>query len=169
MGTAALLRLGGAATIVRLPQKNVPMMIRIAVLLGSALALSGCASGSWMPSMDMSWMSLGTSAPSGSPLRLDSDPAGAEARTSIGPSCRTPCTVNLPTGNDFTVTFTLPGFVPQSVPVQAGRINARFDPDASLPSAFDPDPVEVALEPAPPEPVGRRKPMQQRPPPRQPS
>ena len=170
MAVGARLRMNGAPPILPLSQKRLLMMTRIAVLLSSVLVLTGCASPSWMPSFDTSWMpSLGSRGPSGSPLRLDSDPPGAEARTSLGPSCRTPCTVTVPANNDFTVTFTLPGFVPQSVPVEVRSMNARWDPDMSLPPAFSPDPVEVALEPAPPPPVAKRKPRQQKPSPRQPS
>jgi len=140
------------------------MISRFTAFLGCALVLSGCASPSWMPSFDTSWMTSGGSrGPSGNALRLDSDPQGAEARTSLGPTCRTPCSMQLPASNDFTVTFTLPGFVPQSVPVEVGRPRSGMaDPDASAPPLFSPDPVEVALEPAPPPAVAKRKPSRQR-------
>jgi hypothetical protein len=130
----------------------------------SALLVSSCSS--WSPSFDTSWIPrLDTSAVSGSALRLDSDPPGAEARTSLGQACRTPCTLTVPISGDFTVTFTLAGFVPVSVPVEVARNSGvRWDVDASPPPAFDPNPIEVALEPAPPPPTGRRKPPRQRPP-----
>jgi hypothetical protein len=135
-----------------------------AALLCGALLVTGCSS--WSPGLDTSWIPrLDTSAVSGSALRLDSDPPGAEARTSLGQACRTPCTLTVPTSGDFTVTFTLAGFVPVSVPVEVARTSAvRWDVDASPPPAFDPNPIEVALEPAPPPPTGRRKAPRQRPP-----
>jgi hypothetical protein len=70
------------------------------------------------------------------------------------------------------VTFTLPGFVPQSVPVEYIVATAgRWDPEVGGGGvALSPNPVEVALEPAPPPPTARRKPpRQQRPPPRGPA
>ena len=51
-------------------------------------------------------------------LQLESRPPGADAKTSLGPGCRTPCAVPITAGADFTVTFTLAGHQPQTVPVQ---------------------------------------------------
>ena len=46
-------------------------------------------------------------------------PSGAEARTSNGQSCKTPCSVNVPAGEaGFSVTFTMNKFQPATVPVQ---------------------------------------------------
>ena len=39
-------------------------------------------------------------------LLIESNPAGAEAKTSLGQSCRTPCTMQIGAANDFTVAFT---------------------------------------------------------------
>ncbi len=39
-------------------------------------------------------------------VELDSDPSGAEATTSLGGSCRTPCALELSAEGPFTVTFT---------------------------------------------------------------
>jgi hypothetical protein len=39
-------------------------------------------------------------------IRLNSDPQGADARTSLGWSCRTPCSMELSVDGPFTVTFT---------------------------------------------------------------
>jgi hypothetical protein len=51
-------------------------------------------------------------------LDFDSDPKGAEAKTSVGPSCQTPCTLEIPTKDPFTVTFSHEGYAAQTVPVQ---------------------------------------------------
>jgi len=51
-------------------------------------------------------------------LQLESRPPGADAKTSLGPGCRTPCAVPITASADFTVTFTLAGHQPQTVPVQ---------------------------------------------------
>ncbi len=62
------------------------------------------------------------------------DPQGADAKTSIGWSCRTPCSIELSLDGPFTVTFTRPGFAPRTVPVelepgQPGEAHAKFAPN----------------------------------------
>ncbi len=64
----------------------------------------------------------------------NSDPQGADAKTSIGWSCRTPCSIELSLDGPFTVTFTRPGFAPRTVPVelepgQPGEAHAKFAPN----------------------------------------
>jgi hypothetical protein len=126
-------------------------MFRVVVSVGCALALAGCAS--WMPSLD---------AGGGAELRADSDPPGAEARTSTGQGCRTPCAMVVP-ATDQAVTFTLPGYFPQTVPVQV-RLpgDPRADPNAVASVQLTPNPVTVALEPAPPPVAAKRKPAPRR-------
>jgi hypothetical protein len=58
------------------------------------------------------------SAPKPISLQLESKPPGADAKTSLGPGCRTPCAVPITANADFTVTFTLAGHQQQTVPVQ---------------------------------------------------
>ena len=121
------------------------------VIVASALMLAGCAS--WTPTDFIPSAPAGGGGSAG--LRLESEPPGADARTSAGQSCRTPCALTLP-ANDLTVTFTLPNFVPQTIPV---RIRPPGDPRTEPGNArprFDPDPVFAALEPAPPPPRKKR-------------
>src|ERR1044071_9209206 len=97
------------------------VMNRVAVSIALSLALAGCSSfssfspGDWLPNL-----SLGGGG-GGYPLRLESNPPGADARTSLGQGCRTPCTVSVPAREDFTVTFALPGYETQMVPVDLLR------------------------------------------------
>src|SRR5437763_102535 len=75
-------------------------------------------------------------------LRLDSSPEGADATTSFGWSCRTPCSIELVAEAPFTVTFTRPGFSPSTIPVEieaahSGASNTKFAPN----------PVFAALQP----------------------
>jgi hypothetical protein len=99
------------------------------------------------------------SAPAATTMQFESEPAGAEARTSLGQSCRTPCSVAV-TANDFTVSFTLPGYQPQTVPVrvttpEGGEGEARLVPNpvfAELLPAGPPPPIK---KPPPPK---KRKP-----------
>jgi hypothetical protein len=68
------------------------------------------------------------SAPTTELLRLESDPPGAEARTSLGQSCRTPCELTVAAGNELSVTLTLAGYQPQTVAVLAAE-GARLAPN----------------------------------------
>ncbi len=74
-------------------------------------------------------------------VQLDSAPPGADARTSLGPGCKTPCSVTVPAPDtaDFTVTYTLNKFQPATVPVQV--IHVPGDLTTSASTTFDPNPV----------------------------
>jgi hypothetical protein len=90
-------------------------------------------------------------------VALESAPPGADATTSLGPACKTPCSVDVPAPDaGFSVTFTLPKFQPATVPVQVIR---NPGDSASPPTTIvDPSPVFAELQPAalPPK---ARKPM----------
>jgi hypothetical protein len=98
-------------------------------------------------------------------IGLESNPPGANAATSIGPGCTTPCavTVPIPTG-DFTVSYTLNDYQPMTVPVRV------FGSPASLggpgTTAINPDPVIAQLQPIapPPKPVPVKKKPKKSPP-----
>ena len=97
------------------------------------------------------------SAPPMVKVALESAPPGADATTSLGPACKTPCSVDVPAPDaGFSVTFTLPKFQPATVPVQVIR---NPGDSASPPTTIvDPSPVFAELQPAalPPK---ARKPM----------
>jgi hypothetical protein len=85
-------------------------------------------------------------------VRFESTPPGAEAKTSNGQTCRTPCALALPTNGPMTVTFSLNGYLPDSEdiePVSSG---------AGVPE-FHPNPVQVELMPAPPPPKPVKRPV----------
>jgi hypothetical protein len=75
-------------------------------------------------------------------IHLNSDPRGADATTSLGSSCRTPCSIELLVDGPFTVTFMHRGFAPSIIPVAIEPAQRG----ASVKIA--PDPVFAALEPA---------------------
>jgi hypothetical protein len=86
-------------------------------------------------------------------LRLESDPPGAEAKTSVGPGCRTPCAVNVPADREFTVSFSLNGYVPATESVKPVLADdARVDIEAPTQPTVElaPNPVFAQLQPAPP-------------------
>ena len=100
-----------------------------------------------------SWMQFDTpsfmkSAPAATTMQFESEPAGAEARTSLGQACRTPCTQTV-TASEFTVSFSLPGYQPQTVPV---RVVASADGSDAEGARLVPNPVFVELQPAGPAP-----------------
>ena len=50
-------------------------------------------------------------------LTIESDPPGADAKTSLGASCRTPCMIPVAADREFTVSYALNGYLPQVVTV----------------------------------------------------
>src|SRR3954466_1536484 len=126
-------------------------MRRVIVSAMAALGLVGCSSFS-----TDSFTSYLRSTPPTVPVQIDSIPSGADATTSLGPGCRTPCSVSVPAEN-FTVTFALPRFQPLTVPVQVINIPGDFSTPAA--TSIDPNPVIGELQPAGPPPRAARKPM----------
>jgi hypothetical protein len=117
--------------------------MRIIVVVAAGLGLAGCSSFS-MPDMFKTTPPVVT-------VQLESLPAGAEARTSTGQSCKTPCSVSVSAENNFTVTFALPKYQPETVSVQVIR-----DPSNPGFSTVDPNPVYAELQPAAPVAKGRK-------------
>jgi hypothetical protein len=97
------------------------------------------------------------STPPTAQVRLESNPPGADATTSLGPGCKTPCSVSVPAPDaPFTVAFALPKYQPVSVPVNVIKDAGNFTTPATV--TTDPNPVFAELQPAvPPKPV-RKKP-----------
>ena len=88
-------------------------------------------------------------------LRVESEPPGADARTTQGQSCRTPCELTVPAGGEFGVSFALNGYQSQTVQVRSdtspGSASGEFGPVARL----QPNPVYAELQPA--KPPGKKK------------
>ena len=99
-------------------------MFRVRVIAAAgALALAGCSgSSSSMPD----WLKFKPPAPSLQALQFESEPPGAEVRTAQGQSCRTPCSLAVPFAPQ-SVTFSLNGFLPQTVPVQVLQTGERSE------------------------------------------
>jgi hypothetical protein len=128
-------------------------MRRVIVIAVAGLGLAGCSSFS----MDAFKMDAFKSTPPPVNVQLESAPPGANAVTSLGPGCKTPCSVSVPAADSFTVTYTLNKFQPLTVPVQVIRIPGDFSTPAS--TTVDPNPVVGELQPAGPPPKPARKPM----------
>lgn len=129
-------------------------MRRVFVIAAAGIGLAGCSS--------FSFDSLKPTPPT-VPIALESAPAGAEARTPSGQTCKTPCTLNVPAGEaGLSVTFTMNKFQPVTVPVQV-----IYNPgDLTMPATttIEPNPVFADLKPAapPPKPI-RAKPKRPKP------
>ena len=115
-------------------------MHRIIVIAAAGLSLAGCSSFS---------LDSFKSAPPPMQVQLDSAPQGADAVTSLGPGCKTPCSVSVPTPEtNFTVTFNMPKFQSATVPVTVTRTPGDFASPAT--TTLDPSPVFAELQPAGP-------------------
>jgi hypothetical protein len=119
----------------------------IAIAL-AAVSLGGCSAVSW---------DMFKSAPPTVQVQLESNPTGADAKTSLGPGCKTPCSVSVPAPDaPFTVSYALDKYQPASVPVNVIKTPGDLTTAASV--STDPNPVFAELQPAvPPKPV--RKPL----------
>ena len=129
-------------------------MYRVLVIVGGALALAACSS-------SPDWLSLDAlkPAPIMDTVRFESEPPGAEAKTSTGQTCRTPCALALSVNSPVTVTFTLNGYLPDTESIDPIAVTGG-------PTQLRPNPVMVELSPAPPSP---QKPAPQKPAPKKPT
>jgi hypothetical protein len=129
-------------------------MRRVIAIAVTGLSLGGCSS-----------FSLDYFKPTPSPVlvQLESAPPGADAVTSLGPGCKTPCSVSVPAPDvGFAVTFAMPRFQPVTVPVQVIRIPGDFTNPAT--TTIEPSPVFAELKPlGPPPKVHRPKPKPRKP------
>src|SRR3954469_18582395 len=115
-------------------------MRRVIVSAVAGLGLAGCSSFS---SDSLSSFLFKPTPPTVS-VQIDSMPSGADAKTSLGPGCRTPCSVSVPAEN-FTVTYALNRYQPLTMPVQVINIPGDFSTPAS--TSIDPNPVVGELQP----------------------
>ena len=140
-------------------------MFRVVLVACSGLILAACSSTpDWMPETP-SWMSdtkmfsadawsIKTGAQMET-VRFESTPPGAEAKTSTGQACRTPCALALPGDKPVTVNFALNGYYPATEQI------ANFDMGDGT-TALRPNPVLVELTQAPPPPAVKKPPPRRR-------
>jgi len=115
------------------------ILVRVGAVAGAVvgiLSVSGCSS--WAPSWD--WVpSMSMRGPSAS-LTIESDPPGADAKTSLGASCRTPCMIPVAADREFTVSYVLNGYLPQASAERDARIRELEERSRRL------DQTEVFIE-----------------------
>jgi hypothetical protein len=108
-----------------------------------------------MPSLDLL-------APSPtSTVMIHSNPPGAEAHASNAGTCRTPCALLVPINEAFTVTYSLDGYLPETISVRSIQAEKSALLDLT-PPRLEPNPVWAELKPVPPPepPPVRRRPRQ---------
>jgi hypothetical protein len=94
-----------------------------------------------MPSLD-----IFKSTPATEVLRVESEPPGADARTSQGQSCRTPCELTVQSGSDMTVSFALNGYQPQTVQVRPEVAPTSYSESGPSSGRLQPNPVYAELQ-----------------------
>jgi hypothetical protein len=122
-------------------------MRRVIAIAIAGASLGGCSS-----------FSVGDyfkSTPPAVQVQLESQPPGADAKTSLGPGCKTPCsvTVNAPDAG-FSVDYTLLKYQPATVQVQV--VHNPGDLSNPATTVTDPNPVFAELQPAGPPPKAHR-------------
>ena len=113
----------------------------VAALVG--ISLTGCSSA----------LSSNSLSEQRQTLNFESDPPGAEIRTTQGQTCITPCELTVPS-QEQPVTITKNDYVQQTVQVTVGPQRDDHSFWQNPPPTLVPNPVHVALQPVPkPKPV----------------
>jgi hypothetical protein len=104
------------------------------------LGLAACGASQTIPGLDAF-----KPKPTTTTLLIQSNPDGADARSSLGGNCRTPCTVAIATAGDFTLNLAREGYDPQTVTVHSIMSEGSYTTSAS--PTLDPNVVSVTLKP----------------------
>jgi hypothetical protein len=111
--------------------------LSVVVAAVAGVSLTGCSSA----------LSSNPSSEQLQALKFESDPLGAEVRTTQGQTCKTPCELTLPS-HEQPVTIAKDHYLPQDVQLTLGP-----QPDHSFwenpPPTLVPNPVRVVLQPVP--------------------
>jgi len=122
-------------------------MSRLIAVVAWGLMLAACSA--TMSNLNLDFMK---SSPQAETLTIESEPPGAEAKTSLGQSCLTPCQLSVQPGSEFSVTLALRGYQQQTVSV---RPEAE---GATAPPRLRPNPVHVDLQAVTPKkPIAKKK------------
>jgi hypothetical protein len=119
-------------------------MYRLIAIIGGALTLAACST-SQFGSLDAF-----KPAPMMDTVSFETDPPGADAKISNGQTCRTPCSLALPTDQPLTVTFALNGYESESETLAPVMTTGE-------PPRLRPNPVSAELSPAPAKPAAAKR------------
>src|SRR5467141_3445876 len=114
-------------------------MSRLIAVVACGFMLGACST--TIPSLNLDFMK---SAPHAETLAIESEPPGAEAKTSLGQICLTPCQLSVQPGSEFSVTLALSGYQAQTVSVRPEADGAGAAPQLA------PNPLHVSLQRAAP-------------------
>jgi len=107
-------------------------MRRAIATAAAGASLAGCSS--------FSVSDYFKSTPPSVQVQLESQPSGADAKSSLGPGCKTPCSVSVPAPDSgFSVSYTLDKYQPATVQVKVIRNPGDLSTSAS--TTTDPNPV----------------------------
>lgn len=133
------------------------MKVRAFIAAGLVAAVAGCAT-----------VTRGTN----SQVQIQSEPPGADVRTSTGFTCTTPCTMTVGRKDEFTVSFSKAGYEPEQVDLKTriagegaaagvvgnailgGVIGMAADAASGATLEHTPNPLKVILYPKGKKPAG---------------
>src|SRR5271166_501908 len=110
-------------------------------LMGRVIAVMACGFFVAACSTPMPILNFISSSPPTESLRFESNPPDAEVTTSSGQTCRTPCELSVQVAAEFSATFALGGYQPETV-----LVRSETSPGFSSPR-LAPNPVHVELQP----------------------
>jgi hypothetical protein len=119
-------------------------MSRVIAVVECGFTVAACSAS--MPSLNF----LSSSPPSEA-LRFESEPPGAEVKTSLGQTCRTPCELTVQVAPEMSATFALSGYQPQTISVRSEASGGLSAPRLA------PNPVHVELRPVPVAPPAKKR------------
>jgi hypothetical protein len=99
-------------------------MRQLILIVACGLTLTACAD--YLPSLPS--FGFFKSTPPTEQLRIDSEPQGAEAKSSQG-ACQTPCDLSVASGSDFVVTVSMPGYQPFTMSVRPETPGGQLQPN----------------------------------------
>jgi len=120
-------------------------MSRVIAVVACGFTVAACSAS--IPSLNFL-----SSSPPTEALRFESEPPGAEIKTSSGQTCRTPCELAVQVAPELSATFALNGYQPQTVSIRSEG-GSGFASSARL----APNPVYVQLKAAEVAPAAKKR------------
>ncbi|HEY7246308.1 MAG TPA: hypothetical protein VH678_20745 [Xanthobacteraceae bacterium] len=120
------------------------IMSRVIAVVACGFTVAACSAS--IPSLNF----LNSSPPTAA-VRFESEPMGAEVKTSSAQSCRTPCELTIQVAPELSATFTLAGYQSETVAVRSEEGSFFSSPKLT------PNPVHVELRAVPAAPAKKMR------------
>jgi hypothetical protein len=127
----------------RCRQSGGVIMSRVIAVMACGFTVAACSAS--VPSLNF----LNSSPPTAA-VRFESEPPGAEVKTSSAQSCRTPCELNIQVAPELSATVALAGYQSETVAMRSEGGSTFSSPRLA------PNPVFVQLHPVPVSPAKRK-------------